>query len=898
MGSKKVKNVKNNTASSAALKKKRSFADILLYNKNHETRIYLVLSFLIPFLLIWIMFAQFEVHPFGDKQILVTDLWHQYFPFFQTEHEKLQDFSSLLYSWNTGMGTNFLSIMSYYAASPLNLLSVFFPVEYSRDAMTLFLTIKIGCAGLFFAVFLKHIFKRNDISITAFSLCYALCSYIMGYYWNLIWIDTVALLPLVVMGTILLVKEGKYKTYVISLALSLISNYYIGLFTCIFTVLVFAAAAIINWQGVKKTLVRLGQMIGATVIGIGIGAFMLLPAYLALQLTNSANNEFPTVVQFYETWLKMISNVIGFHEPTTKEGLPNFYCGMFGVILIGVLLRNTKIKIREKIITILYLAFIIVSCNMNILNYIWHGFHFTNMIPYRFSFILSFILVAAGYRAFTAMADDMKIYDVIALCAMTFIIALIAYRDQTEKALISSIVVCFIFVAVMFIYERKLINRNIMNYLVFAVCLVEMGVNAYNGVNAVTVTTYSIYPKNNEIVQSLIDTAEQDSKDDFCRLEMTSTYTINDPALYEYKGVSQFSSNANVSVTRYLMGLGLQASEAGNRYYYTQSTPVVNMFLNIKYLISHDSYAADETYFDTVREESPATLYKNNAYLPIAFTAEDSVMDYQGDSKNQFENQNELFRKATGLEGDVFTPLSVKDVGHRGLNVIKNSDGEYTYQYAPEEDGSSDCYLKYNYTVEKDGPVYAVFMFDNATSYNVKQNDTTLNNFGNFKYKNTFAVGTFKAGDVVTLYASMEKDKSGSGTIRVYQANEELIRQGVEKLSAGGIDVTSYDDTEIKGNVTAQKDGILYTSIPYDGGWKVYIDGKETETVALKDAVTCVPVTAGTHEVRFAYCPPGFKAGAAVSGASVIIFAAVWFIQEKYMKKKKITSDGAEENNA
>ena len=173
-----------------------------------------------------------------------------------------------------------------------------------------------------------------------------------------------------------------------------------------------------------------------------------------------------------------------------------------------------------------------------------------------------------------------------------------------------------------------------------------------------------------------------------------------------------------------------------------------------------------------------------------------------------------------------------------------------------------------------------------------------MNNFGNFKYKNTFAVGTFKAGDVVTLYASMEKDKSGSGTIRVYQANEELIRQGVEKLSAGGIDVTSYDDTEIKGNVTAQKDGILYTSIPYDGGWKVYIDGKETETVALKDAVTCVPITAGTHEVRFAYCPPGFKAGAAVSGASVIIFATVWFIQEKYMKKKKITSDGAEENNA
>mgnify|MGYP000252483989 CR=1 FL=1 len=132
--------------------------------------------------------------------------------------------------------------------------------------------------------FLKHTFKRNDISIVGFSLLYALCSYIMGYYWNLIWIDTVALLPLVVLGTILIVREGKYRLYAVSLALSLIANFYIGLFTCIFTVMVFAAASIIKWQGIKGTFIRLGQIAGATVIGLGMGAFILIPAYLALQL--------------------------------------------------------------------------------------------------------------------------------------------------------------------------------------------------------------------------------------------------------------------------------------------------------------------------------------------------------------------------------------------------------------------------------------------------------------------------------------------------------------------------------------------------------------------------------------------------------------------------------------
>jgi uncharacterized membrane protein YfhO len=719
----------------------------------------------------------------------------------------------------------------------------------------------------------------------------------MGYYWNLIWIDTVALLPLVVLGTIMLVKEGKYKLYIFSLALSLIANFYIGLFTCIFTVMVFIAASIIQWQGIKGTFIRIGQIAVATVIGLGLGAFILVPAYMALQLTNSVDNQFPTIISFYEPWLKMISNVIGFHEPASKEGLPNFYCGMLAVILLGVFLRSTKVKIREKIATVIYLAFIIVSCNMNVLNYIWHGFHFTNMIPYRFAFLFSFILIAAAYRAYTVMTEEIKIYDIIALSAMTFIIALVSYKDQTEKALVSSVVVCLIYVAIMFVYERKLINLKTTNCLVFAVCAVEMGVNAYNGVTKVSTTDYTIYPKNYEAVDSLIDLADKNDND-FYRMELTSTYSINDPALYGYKGISQFSSTANVSVTRFLEHLGLQASAAGNRYYYIQSSPVVNAFLNLKYLISHDGYSGDLTYLDEVSEENKVKLYKNNAYLPIGFVANSEIMNYSGEFENQVDNQNELFSLATGLDEEVFKRVDIKDVGHKGLNVSKQSYGRYNYQYSKPEDGSSDCYVKYNYTVPEDGPVYAMFYFDNATGFQVKKDDVLMHNFGLYKYKNVIAAGEYKAGDVITFYANINADTSGSGQIFVYQADEQLLRQGLEKLSSGGIEVSDYSDTEINGSFTAENDGVLYTSIPYDGGWKAYIDGEEAEITPLKDAVVCVPVAAGNHEIRLKYCPPGFAVGAVITIGSAVIFAAVWFLQKKFMKKVKISKENPENENA
>lgn len=894
---------KEKTKTKSGVKKSGMKNNILLYNRKGETRIYLILSFLLPFLIMWFFFAQNEVHPFGDKQILVTDLWHQYYPFFRVEHEKLQNLSSLLYSWDTGLGTNFISLMSYYAASPLNFLSVFFPIEYSRDALTLFLTIKIGCAGLFFAIFLKHVFNKNDISITGFALCFALCNYFMGYYWNVIWMDTVALLPLVVLGTVKLYKEGKFKLYVISLALSLMTSFYIGLFTCIFTVMVFGALVIIDWSGFKNAFKRLGQIAGATVIGIGMGAVILLPAFLGLMLTNSVDNKFPQDITFYEPWLKMISAVIGFQEPTAKEGLPNFYCGMFAVILLGVFIRSRKVKIREKIITVIYLAFIIVSCNMNVLNYMWHGFHFTNMLPYRFSFLLSFILLAAGYRAFTVMKEEASIFDIIAMSAMTFIIALVAYRDQTEKALISSVVVCFIFVAIMFIYERKLINEKVLNIAVFAVCFVEMGMNASLGVKTVTVTGYSIYPRKNEQISALIDSVDENDSD-FYRMETTTNYTINDPALYGYRGVSQFSSTANVNVTKLMQGLGLLASAAGNRYYYNQNTAVLNMFLDIKYLISAESYSGDLTYLDPLAEKDGVSLYQNNHCLPVGFAAEKDILDYEGESFVQFENQNELFKRATGIDEDVLVRVDIKDVGHKSLNVVKSGYGNYNFQYNDPKDGTDDCYLKYNYTVPTDGPVYATFDFSDITSVKIKSGDAVLHTQNTGKYINIFAAGDFKAGDVITFQADVEKNKSGNGTIYVYQINEEVFEKGYEKLKSGGLNVTDYGDTYINGTITAAEDCVMYTSIPYDGGWKAFVDGKETEVKSMKDAFVCVPLSAGEHTVELKYCPPGFAAGLIISIVSVGVLVVLWIFEPKLKKvfsakpkpAEESEDNGAEEN--
>lgn len=114
-------------------------------------------AFLVPVVIMVIIFAQRGIFPFGDESFLRTDMYHQYAPFFAEFRHKLADGGSLLYSWNVGMGVNFAALYAYYLASPLNWLIMLCPKGYVIEFMTYMIVLKTGLAGLTFAWYLsKH----------------------------------------------------------------------------------------------------------------------------------------------------------------------------------------------------------------------------------------------------------------------------------------------------------------------------------------------------------------------------------------------------------------------------------------------------------------------------------------------------------------------------------------------------------------------------------------------------------------------------------------------------------------------------------------------------------------------------------------------------------------------
>ena len=125
--------------------------------------IWSLLAFGIPFVAGIIILACFGIYPFGTNCILHIDMYHQYCPFFMELQEKLTSGGSLLYSWNLGLGSDFVSLYAYYLASPLNWLLILCPKAFVIEFMTLITVVKIGLAGLFMYWFLKEHFRLFQV---------------------------------------------------------------------------------------------------------------------------------------------------------------------------------------------------------------------------------------------------------------------------------------------------------------------------------------------------------------------------------------------------------------------------------------------------------------------------------------------------------------------------------------------------------------------------------------------------------------------------------------------------------------------------------------------------------------------------------------------------------------
>ena len=874
---------------------------------------YLALAFAFPFIgmLIVMLISQYE--PFGKYSMLYSDMYHQYYPFFVAFRKALLSGDSLLYTWNIGMGMDYLGLISYYLASPLNLLSVLVPEGWLLEFFSLLVPIKLGLASLFFAIFLKKIFRKDDLSIALFGCFYGLCAWALGYQWNVMWLDTFALLPLVTLGAISLLRDKKVILYTVTLFLAVFANYYIGFFVCIFVLLLFICYEICRCKSVGGFFADLTRIAVFSILAIGMTAILELPALAALQNTQSSVNSFPTGFKLNiageNTWIGLLDamrqvagNMGGGLEPSFKEGLPNLYCGVGSVMLAVLFLTSDKVKLRDKLCSVALLLFFTISFIVRQLDYIWHGFHFTNMIPYRFSFLFCFVILYMAYRAYlqrkrfqwwevalaavsalTVFACSNSITDPVFLAYnLAFLLlytstllygalqpGLPAEATEEEKAV--------------FFARRKARRQNAAN-LFAGVMALELILNLVNfGINFPG-TGVSDYPRGTEHTASMIRYMQERERDTlFYRAEVTHSQTLNDGALNGYNGISTFTSSANVRVTEFMKALGYGAKNTYNRYCFEESSPVANLFLNLKYMLERDGKVEENNYFDEIHHYGNVYLLENNAYLPLGFLAQPQLanLDFsKGD--DSFGFQNDLLKAASGITEDVWHILSANAVTITPDNVTVNSEVGSYCAYSTPDDGSGS--LTYAFIADTEGLLCIDLNLAARNNYTVSKNGVELYSEG-YSLPQMLSVCQVVPGDVVEVRLTCKKGENSNMTIHAAILDEPVFRSAYAILSASTLELTTFENTLVEGSITCDRDGLLYTSIPQDGNMFATVDGKPVEPVLVGDAMIGLPLTEGTHIISITYRNAAFSLGWKISLGCAVIFLIIIFLTYKPQRK-------------
>lgn len=818
---------------------------------------HLALSFLLPIAILGTAFALHKVFPFGGKQILVWDFWQQYYPFLSSMWHKLREGSLSTWSWTAGLGHDYLSLVIYYMASPLNLPAFILPHAWLRETLTFILLIKIGTAGLFTAIFLNRTFKQDSLPVgragfvpVVFSTLYALCAFTLSYYWNIMWFDSFALLPLVMLGLLSLVREGKWKLYVCSLASAVWINFYIGLYICIFTALAFFSLCIIGKFKAKEFLSKLWRTAAFSILAIAITAALILPIASALQSTNSLAAPFPSKLIIYANFFDVLGNFLAFTPPAIMEGLPNIYCGIITILLAGVFFANRKITIREKAVYGVIIIFLLLSCNLNVLNYILNGFRYPNNMPFRFSFLLSFTLVIMAYKVFV-LSGGLKKKDLLFMCISAAVVLIAAgLGSHKNTAIIGSAVLCAVYLVIFYalIHIKTVNGKTVIHIILFITIITELSIGAFLSLKTTGTTDRNSYPDRNEQIQALLN--QRSYKDnDFYRTEITPYRTENNSSLYNYNGISFFSSTIDDSVTKFVQGLGMVGGKSANIFIgYNMTSPLTNAFLAMRYMLAVSNTPPDSGIFwEAAAKVGDVTLFENKYHLPLGFMANKELSGYKHNAGNPFLSQNELFRRAAGLNGDLFMATNFS----AGIDISKM-----------------------NFIIPYDGMLYVHIKNDQNDQIRVFVNDTFFCNIFYARNRPCITiVNQFKQGDSI----SFQTDKGSLINLGFF--NAELFEQGYALLSDETLLLTHFSETKVSGTVTALNDGILYTSIP-GRNWQVTVNGMKRELLLIDNAMAAVSISKGRHTVEFRYVNKSFTTGIIISLVSLAVFILLIFLNK------------------
>ena len=892
-------------------------------------RRHLLLCFFVPALALLFLYAIRGVFPFGENSVLVLDLNGQYVYFFAGLRRAVLGGDGLVYTFSRTLSGEFMGIFAYYLASPFSWLVLLFPETHITEALLLMFILKAGSCGLTFGYYLDKTRERRPTETVIFSVMYALCTYAITMQHNTMWIDNLILLPLVTLGIERVTREKKYKLLVVSLALAVLSNFYIGYMMCIYVVLYFFYDYFAhtpeerNPFGERNHFLRtVLRMLCAGLLALAIAAVIILPAYTSLQFGKSTFSKtvfsFDPKFDFLDLTAKLF---FGSYDTVRPARLPMLFTGTLTLLLVPLYFFAPHVKTREKIASGLFALVFVLSMTIPAADIVWHGFQNPNWLNYRYAFMLCFFLLVMGYKALERLREIGYRALVAVGAALVLILFVLQKYDLSNfgnfPGVWASLALVILYVLILraVTMPDEALRRTGTLVLALAVTLEMLFSGAYDFYSLDRDVIFSArtgYVNFINRVQPAVDyILENDTS--FYRFEKTVHRKQNDNMALGIRGLSGSTSTLNASAIGFLQKLGMRSRSHVSQY--NGATIALDALTGIKYVIAERQTAmpADYIPIQTFPNEEDTNkdliVYENPYALSLAYGVSRDVLalddvaetlydNETGDvtgTKSVFESYRTPFERTSALliamlgnpddASDAYHKATVQTTTNNGLKML-NVVGHRGYSVA---DGAAEGSITYTLSITSEDELFLYIPSDYPRECKVYVNGRYIGLSGGSDSNYVLSLGHFGIGDTVNVKLVLQSTNIylRNGADLFFYLDEPACTEQLRALGASSqYEITDHSSTHFKGTIdVSESRTAILTTLPFDSGWQVYADGEQIETYKALGTFVAFDLTPGEHTLEMRYVPSCLIMGGAISIAGTLGFAVLCTVD--FLRRRK-----------
>lgn len=809
-----------------------------------------ILSFFIPLFLFLLVFFALGFFFSLEKTIFTCDLQAQYKALYQYFREHFLT----SYSFSKGIGGSMVGTYAYYLASPFLFLLFLFPPSATALATFVILLLKLCFASFTMYLYLSFHFG-NKKSWLLFSTSYAFMSYVGAYFFHIMWMDAVYMLPLVMLGIDKIILHKKPTLYIVSLMITIFSNYYMGYMVCIFSVLYFFYRLSLFPKEKGK---KIGMFFLSSLLGGLLPSFLLIPTFL--ELSNSIRTEVSSVSSLsFSSPLKVFSGLIlGNHNylEILSKGRYHIYVGIFSFILYLLYFFNSHISKKEKRASFFMILIFLLSIFINYVDVVWSAFSIPSCFSGRYTFLLCFFLLYLAASSFEKIQYITKkqLFIIAPIYPILCVFVLWKQFSFVKIPLVFvSVFLFFVYLLLLFLYQKESIYKKkifpLFAFLVFA----ELFLNFFFMVEDFTFQYKEAEEGMYEILHKKIEALSLEGPS-FYRMEKDINRSMNDSLYFDYHGVHVFLSTLSESQYTFFVKLGY--SVYGNTISYNRSMPVSDSLLGIRYLFwleEHPYYEKIDSFslslydnflYDLAKRE--VSIYKNKYALSLG-----TVMNYQ----DTVCHIDEKVEDRLAYQNAIVSCLYGKNVSIYERIPLQKID-LHTYTFRKDK---------------KDN----VYFYPNIVS-SFLEGDDVVEVFLEGKSAGRFTSNAFVIQELIDDSMGRDftitlKSKKDSYFPYVYYFRKDIYEKVFSELLKNQMQVFENKGSYVKGRVSiSEQENYLFTTIPYEDGFRILVDGKESTYEKIFDALIGVPMKPGNHTIEFIYTPKGIRLGILVSAFSLL----------------------------